>query len=398
MKILMINSVCGIRSTGKICADLADELTKQGHTVKIAYGRETVPEQYKKYAVRIGSDLGIRLDALSTRIFDNAGFNSKAATKQFLNWVKEYDPDLIHLHNLHGYYINLPMLFDYLSKANKKVIWTLHDCWAFTGHCAYFTYAKCEKWKTGCCDCIQKKDYPTSILTDRSELNWKQKRQMFTSVKKLTIVTPSKWLADLVEQSYLKRYPVTVINNGIDTGVFKPTPSDFRENHGLQGKKIILGVASVWDRRKGLKDFVKLSKILDEKYAIVLVGLSEEQIRQMPSNIICISRTNSQQELAEIYTAADVFFNPSYEETMGMVTIESIACGTPALVSDWSAIPEFVTEETGMIFHKRNSSNIKNMISIMLNHGYASQNLVDASAKYDRTRKYSDYLKLYFKD
>lgn len=372
MKVLMINSVCGIRSTGRICTDIADELTKQGHQVKIAYGRETVPEKYQKYAVRIGSDLSVKMDALTTRIFDNAGFNSKVATKKFLDWVREYDPDVIHLHNIHGYYINLPMLFEYLSKANKKVIWTLHDCWTFTGHCAYFTYAKCDRWKKGCHDCPSKKEYPASLKRDRSELNWKQKRKMFTSVKDMTIVTPSKWLAGLVKQSYLKKYPVVVINNGIDTSIFKPTQSDFREKHGLEGKKIILGVASVWDRRKGLEDFIKLSKMIDDHYEIVLVGLSEEQIKQMPKNIICISRTNSQQELAEIYTAADVLFNPTYEDNYPTVNLEAQACGTPVVTYDTGGSPESVPQKN--VIERRNleallamMNNIKSVKEIMPN-------------------------------
>lgn len=304
-----------------------------------------MPEKYQKYAVRIGSDLSVKADALTARILDNAGFNSKAATKKFLEWVRKYDPDVIHLHNIHGYYVNLPLLFDYLSKANKKVIWTLHDCWTFTGHCAYFTYAKCEKWRKGCHECPQKKDYPSSILCDRSEQNWKRKRKMFTSVKNMTIVTPSKWLSGLVKQSFLRKYSVVVINNGIDTTVFKPTPSDFRKKHELEGKKIILGVASVWDRRKGLKDFVKLSEIINENYAIVLVGLSEEQIKQMPKNIVCISRTNSQKELAEIYTAADVLFNPTYEDNYPTVNLEAQACGTPVVTYNTGGSPESVPEE-----------------------------------------------------
>lgn len=355
MKILMINSVCGIRSTGRICTDIADELSKQGHTVKIAYGRETVPEKYQKYAVRIGSDLNVKVDALTTRIFDNAGFNSKNATKKFLEWVKEYDPDVIHLHNIHGYYINLPLLFEYLSKADKKVIWTLHDCWTFTGHCPHFTIAKCDRWKTGCHDCPQKKVYPTSMVFDRSELNWKQKRKIFTSVKDMTIVTPSKWLAGLVKQSYLKKYPVVVINNGIDTTVFKPTPSDFRKKYSLEGKKIILGVQSSWSESKGLNDFIELSKKLNENYAIVLVGLKEKQIRQMPEKIICISRTNSQTELAEIYTAADVLFNPTYEDNYPTVNLEAQACGTPVVTYNTGGSPESVPKENVITAHDYNS-------------------------------------------
>lgn len=384
MKILMINSVCGIRSTGRICTDIADELTKQGHQVKIAYGRETVPEKYQKYAVRIGTDLSVKADALTTRILDNAGFNSKVATKKFLDWVREYDPDVIHLHNIHGYYINLPMLFEYLAKANKKVIWTLHDCWSFTGHCAYFTYAKCDRWKKGCHDCPCKKEYPASLKRDRSELNWKQKRKMFTSVKDMTIVTPSKWLAELVKQSYLKKYPVVVINNGIDTNIFKPTPSDFRKKYGLGEKKIILGVASVWDRRKGLKDFVKLSELIDESYAIVLVGLSEEQIKQMPRNIICISRTNSQQELAEIYTAADVLFNPTYEDNYPTVNLEAQACGTPVITYDTGGSPESVPESALIDFQAFKHLQRRMDSSLEIDH-------LDFSSR----KSISQYLKIY---
>ena len=331
MKILQINSVCGIRSTGRICTDLAEVLEQNGHECKIAYGRETVPEKYRKYAVRIGCDFDVKLHALQSRIFDNAGFGSRRATEKFIEWVKEYDPDVIHLHNIHGYYINIEVLFNYLAKADKPVVWTLHDCWTFTGHCAYYSYVKCDKWKMGCYNCPQKKCYPSSMLLDASKKNWLKKKALFTSVKKMTLVTPSKWLANEVKQSFLGSYPIKVIPNGIDLNVFKPTLSDFREKNGLVGKKIILGVASTWGPRKGLNDFVELSKILDDNYKIVLVGLSEKQKKELPDNIIKITRTNNVQELAEIYTAADILFNPTYEDNYPTVNLEAQACGTPVV-------------------------------------------------------------------
>lgn len=342
MKVLMINSVCGIRSTGRICTDIATELEKQGHEVKIAYGRENVPEQFQRYAVRIGNDLDMMLHGVKARLLDASGFGSKSATKRFIKWVKEYDPDIIHLHNIHGYYINIEILFNYLKNSGKPVVWTLHDCWAFTGHCAYFDFAGCEKWKTGCYGCPQKKSYPSSILIDRSKKNHIQKRRLFTLVSNMTVVTPSQWLAGLVKKSYLGKYNIRVINNGIDTEVFKPTLGNFRQKYNIGSKKIILGVAGVWDRRKGLEDFYKLSSILDDSYQIVLVGLSKKQISALPKNIIGISSTESASELAEIYTAADVFVNPTLEDNYPTVNLEAQACGTPVITYNTGGSPESV--------------------------------------------------------
>ena len=344
MRILMINVVCGIRSTGRICTDLADALAEQGHEVKIAYGRENVPEKYQKYAVRIGTDLDVKLHGVKARLFDKAGFGSVGATKRFIEWVKEYDPDVIHLHNIHGYYINIEILFNYLKTCGKKILWTLHDCWAFTGHCSHFSFVKCDKWKKGCFSCQQKNEYPASILCDNSKRNWLVKKQLFSDIQNMTIITPSKWLARLVKESFLSDYPVEVINNGIDTDIFKPTSSNFRQLYHLEQKKIILGVASSWNARKGLYDFVKLSGTIDESYKIVLVGLSPKQVKEVPEKILCITRTNSTMELAEIYTAADVFFNPTYEDNYPTVNLEAQACGTPVITYDTGGSPESVPE------------------------------------------------------
>ena len=345
MKILMINVVCGIRSTGRICTDLADALTERGHEVKIAYGREAVPEKYQKYAVRIGSDFDVKLHGVKSRLFDQTGFGSAKATRKFIEWVKEYDPDVIHLHNIHGYYINIEILFDYLKTCGKRILWTLHDCWAFTGHCSHFTYVKCDRWKTGCNNCPQKKEYPASIILDNSKQNWIKKKELFTGIPNMTIITPSEWLAGLVKESYLKEYPVTVINNGIDTDVFQPTPSDFRQRYHLEDKTILLGVASTWNDRKGFGDFIKLSEMLDDSYKIVLVGLSDKQMKLIPQNILGITRTNSTKELAQIYTAADVFLNLTYEDNYPTVNLEAQACGTPVITYDTGGSVESVPRE-----------------------------------------------------
>ena len=382
MKVLMINSVCGIRSTGRICTDLATALEEQGHQVKIAYGRETVPEQYQKYAVRIGSDLDVKCHGLQSRIFDNTGFGSKKATEKFLQWADVYNPAVLHLHNIHGYYIHIGLLFDWIKKRpNMKVIWTLHDCWTFTGHCSHFDFAGCDRWKTGCHDCPQKKEYPKSLLFDNSRNNWLNKKELFTGIKHMTIVTPSRWLAGLVKQSFLKEYPVEVIHNGIDLDVFKPTPSDFRQKHGLENKKIILGVASTWDRRKGLYDFIELSKILDDNYQIVLVGLSQKQISELPENILGIERTNSTKELAEIYTAADVFFNPTYEDNYPTVNLEAQACGTPVITYHTGGSVESVPKEN--IVEKGNLQEIVSHSNLISNN------------KFDNKVCLFQYLKIY---
>lgn len=341
MKVLLINTFCGVGSTGRICTDIAAKMEAEGHTVKVAYGRDIVPKAYARYAVRIGNDWDWKLHALKTRIFDKHGFGSSSATKKFLKWVDGFQPDMVWLHNIHGYYINIEMLFDWLKSHPQLLIkWTLHDCWAFTGHCTHFTVAKCNQWKTECKNCIQKDRYPKCIFFSDVSSNYKRKKKAFTGVNNLTIITPSEWLARLTKDSFLKDYPVEVNYNKIDANVFKPTPSNFRKIYGLENKFIVLGVANVWNERKGLYDFYKLSTLLNENYAIVLVGLNQKQINDLPKNIIGIKRTYSSQQLATIYTAADVFVNPSKEETFGMTTAEAVACGTKAIVYKNTACEE----------------------------------------------------------
>lgn len=347
MKVLFINSVCGIGSTGRICTDLAQQLEAEGNEVKIAYGRKgTVPEQFQKYAVRIGTDFDCKMHAIQTRLFDIHGFGSKRATKEFLKWAEEYKPDLLWLHNLHGYYINVEMLFDWIKKhPEMQVKWTLHDCWAFTGHCSY---------------CSQLRRYPACFAMSSVSKNFERKRRAFTGVKNMTLITPSKWLADLTRQSFLKEYPVEVHYNTIDTSIFKPTPSDFRERYGLQDKIIVLGVANVWEDRKGLFDFYKLAEMLDDRYVIVLVGLSEKQIKELPKNIKGIQRTNSPQELAAIYTAADVFVNPTYEDNYPTVNLEAQACGTRVITYDTGGCKETIRSENGIVVQRGSVNYLKN--------------------------------------
>ncbi len=362
MKVLMINVVCGIRSTGRICTDLAIALELQGHEVKIAYGRENVPEQFQKYVVRIGSDLDVKFHGVKARLLDGAGFGSRSATVKFIKWVKEYNPDVIHLHNIHGYYINVEVLFDYLKTCGKRIIWTLHDCWAFTGHTAYCDAANCKRWVKGCHNCPLLKEYPASLV-DRSKQNWKKKRDVFSGVSNMTIITPSKWLSTWVKHSFLQEYPIKVINNGIDTSQFYPIESDFRKNNGLEDKIVLLGVATSWNEMKGYSDYLKLVEILGDKYRVVLVGLTEEQIVKLPNNVLGIERTTNAQELAEIYTAADLFLNLSYCENYPTVNIESMACGTPVLTYKTGGSPEIIEKYGGWVVERGNIVAVSEFVS-----------------------------------
>ncbi|MDO5444355.1 MAG: glycosyltransferase [Eubacteriales bacterium] len=337
MRVLLINVVCGIRSTGRICTDLAEALETQGHDVKIAYGREAVPEKFRKYALRTESDLGIKLSAMRARVSDNAGFSNRLATIRLVEKIREFDPDVIHLHVLHGYWINIEVLFEYLRECGKKIIWTFHDCWAFTGHCAYFDYVACDKWISGCSSCPDKNAYPASILADRSEVNYLKKKSFFTGIPDMHIVTPSKWLADYVRRSFLKEYPVEVIPNGIDTDVFCrnadtiQAAAELKERYGLEGKKLVIAVSTSWDRRKGLQEYFKLADELGEGYQVAVIGLSEEQAASVPSNVLGIQRTDSVRELAGFYVLAHAYVNASLEENYPTTNLEAIACGTPVI-------------------------------------------------------------------
>lgn len=407
-KIVFVNSVCGHGSTGKICLELAESYIKKGWKVRIAYGRDDyVPDNYKGISIRIATKVDVLMSALHSRFFDSAGFDNKRNTKKFIKWLDEFNPDVIWLHNLHGYYVNVQLLFDWIkSKTNLQVIWTLHDCWAFTGHCTYFSMANCYRWKAECFDCPQLKKYPTCFTRGNVERNYRRKEKCFRNVKKLTIVTPSKWLANLVSESFLADYPVQVRYNEIDRNIFKPTVSNFREKNSLQDQVIILGVANIWDKRKGLQDIISLSMLVGKEYSIVIVGVSNKQIKLIKgyfknttcqlqqdgyyrivnidddnsckkknykfknqiiqqgveslyiaitknqldvkgedrilkcSSIVCIPRTKNASELAEIYSSADVYINPTYEDNYPTTNLEAQACGTAVITYDTGGCKE----------------------------------------------------------
>lgn len=398
MKVLQINSVCGIGSTGRIATDIHDILIEQGNESYIAYGRD-LPKNCEN-AIRIGRKIDNYTHVAKTRIFDKHGFGSKRATEEFIKKVKELDPDIIHLHNIHGYYINVKILFDYLKEANKPVVWTLHDCWSLTGHCSHFDYIGCEKWKTGCFNCPQKKEYPKSLLIDNSVNNYADKYNLFTGLDKLTLVVPSNWLKQQIKFSFLKKYNIELINNGIDLDKFKPLQSNFRERYNLKNKYIILGVANNWGLKKGFDYFIRLSKKLSNEDVIVLVGVTREQMEKLPPNVLGVIKTTDTNELAEIYSAADIFVNPTLEEVLGLVNIEALACGTPVATFNTGGSIECIDINSGTIVERGNITKLYeaiNQIKELGKENYSKHCIEQANKKFDKNNRIKDYIKLYKK-
>jgi putative colanic acid biosynthesis glycosyltransferase len=393
VKVLQINSCCGVGSTGRIAADIYKALEEQGHQCKIAYGRGNAPEDID--TIRIGSSLDNYLHVIKTRIFDQHGFGSENATRALIKQTENYDPNIIHLHNVHGYYVNIDILFNYLKEAGKPVVWTLHDCWPFTGHCAYFDYCGCKKWETGCFACPQKREYPASFVADNSKSNYEKKKELFTSIKNMALVTPSQWLAGLVKQSFLREYPVHVIPNGIDLNVFQPTTGDFREKYHLQNKKIVLGVANIWDARKGLKYFLQLADKLDDSCQIVIVGVTNKQKKELPSKILGITRTDNVKQLAEIYTAADVFVNPTLEDNFPTTNLEALACGTPVITFKTGGSPESLDATCGITVDAGDLQKLAEAVEQVLQNRFTRESCIKRSRQFDANRSYADYLNLY---
>lgn len=400
MILLQINVTANSGSTGRIAEDIGLLSMNNGWESYIAYGRTNNNSRNK--VIRIGSDFDIKVHGLLTRVFDNHsfGFSSKWATKKLIKEIDNIKPDIIHLHNIHGYYINSKVLFEYLSKLNIPIVWTFHDCWSFTGHCAYFDAFGCERWRTGCYSCPQKKSYPSSFVFDRSKKNYKEKKQLFNSVKNLTIVPVSHWLGDLVKESFLSSNAIKVIHNGIDINTFKPSNNikGTKEKFGLKDEYIILGVASPWSERKGLKDFIKLSTLIDENTKIILVGLNQNQIDDLPNNIIGIRRTENVNQLADLYSISDLFLNLTYQDNFPTTNLEALACGTPILTYKTGGSIEAVSEDTGFIVEKGDLDSVIKVINEVREKGkgfYSDECREKAVGCFNKNDRFMDYIDLY---
>lgn len=354
--LFQINSDANWGSTGKIAEMIGQVALSNGWQIYIAYGRDYNPSQLQ--VIKVGNKLSVYLHYFLYRFFDLEGLGSIIPTLRLIKKIKRIKPDIIHLHNIHGHYLNYPILFKFLKKINVPVVWTLHDCWTMAGHCYLYGCIECERWKTACHHCPKSEKWSL----DNSRFNYGLKKKCFQSLENVHIITVSDWLRSLVKDSFLSKYPVTTIYNGIDLNVFKPSFNSYIHKKRLDHKKILLAVASVWSDYKGLSDYIKLSEQLSDEYQIVLVGLSESQINQLPSKIKGIKRTQSQVELVELYSAASVVLSLSYGESMGLTPIEGMACGTPAIVYSNTAQPELVTPETGCVVETGDIEGVKNKI------------------------------------
>lgn len=394
MKILGINSV-PYGSTCRIMLGVKSVAKKHGIHVDTASGYsyhpvKDLPDQH----IPVGGMVGKLLHTRLARFTGYHGCFSHFATWRLLRKIQKEQYDIVHLHNIHGWYLNFPMLTRYIKKNNIKVIWTLHDCWSFTGQCPHYAMIGCEKWKTHCFDCPQCKDYPR-VDIDRSERMYDLKKKWFTGMNAV-LVTPSQWLAGQVKQSFLKDYPVKVIHNGIDLDIFQPTESDFKQKYHCEGKKLVLGVSMDWGVKKGLDVFVELANRLPKAYQVVLVGGNEKTDRQLPANVISIHRTQNQKELAEIYTAADVFVNPTREETLGLVNVEALACGTPVVTFDAGGSPECVNESCGIVVPKDDIDAMERAIYYICKDRPFSQEACFAhAAHFDKDDRFAEYVELY---
>lgn len=390
MKIVQINSVCGVGSTGRICVAVSRLLTQMDveNYVLYASGKSEYP-----LGIRYMTDKEVKWQALRSRILGNYGFNSRRATKRLLRELDRIQPDIVHLHNLHGHNVHLGMLCSYLKERGIKVFWTFHDCWAFTGYCPHYDMAGCGQWKTQCEACMQRSHY--SWFRDRSADLYRKKKEALLGLD-MTVITPSQWLADQVKQSFLKEYPVKVIYNGIDLSVFYPRESDFRQKYHLENRHIVLGVAFGWGPRKGLDVFAELAERLGDAYQIVLVGTNDAVDRQLPATVISIHRTQNQTELAEIYSAADVFINPTREEVLGLTNIESCACGTPVVTFATGGSAETIHELSGCSVPKDHIDALESQIRrICESKPYTVEDCVARAGLFDANARFRDYVELY---
>lgn len=385
-------------SVGRIAEQIGEAAIAHGWSSYITYARNHQPSKSK--IIQIGNKLDIYWHGLMTRLFDRHCLHSTRATKNLIKQIETIKPDIIQLHHIHGYYLNMKILFHYLSSLNIPIVWIFHDCWSMTGHCAHFDYVHCEKWKSGCYECEQKKSYPASLIFDRSKRNYLLKKQLFNSINDLTIVPVSYWLEGIVKDSFLSNHRIRVIQNGVDLNVFshRTTIEKTREKYNIDKKFMLLGVASTWENRKGLSDFIQLYARINAETRIVLVGLTKNQIKKLPTGIIGIERTENVRQLAELYSAADAFINPTWEDTFPTTNLEALACGTPVITYKTGGSVESVSPETGFAVEQGDIDAIWKSVQVIKEKGHGFyKNLCRERAEklYDKQNRFEEYMQLY---
>lgn len=401
LKVLEINAANQL-STGTIMLGIAETARREGITVYTAskYNRQSAElEKIRKnpFHFLIGSRWENTLNRYISWYTDYQDVGSWLGTKHLIKRIESLNPDVIHLHDIVGWYIQLDILFSFLKAYGKPVLWTMHDCWAYTGRCIHYGMIGCEQWKDGCKKCPQCSMYPSSKLFDRCEWNYVRKKRLFSDLPKLTIVTPSCWLAEEVRHSFFKNRPISVIHNGIDLEVFHPRPSKFREYNDLKEKKVILAAASAWNERKGLRDLYLLAERLPKDFQLVLAGLSKKQMAELPDSILGVIRTGNAEQMAEIYSAADVFVNPTKEEVLGMVNLEAQACGIPVVTYRTGGSPECVCPDTGVVVEKGDINAMAGAVVCLCRSGHADfrEKCIRHASAFDKNIKFMKYVNLY---
>ena len=394
-KLLQINVSLNYLSTGKIAEGIAEVASTHGWDCYTAFSGRYYRESSFP-SIKVSSFIEELIHYAGSLAFDRQGLGSYYATKRLVKHLETINPDIIHLHVIHGSFINYKVLFQYAIKKKVPIVWTMHDCCPFTGHCVYFDQVGCNKWETHCCHCPQKKNYPISLGFDRSKQNFNLKKNLFSKVNSLTMVPVSEWLGNFVKQSFLGNKRICVIHNGIDLSVFKPTTSDVKKKFGIEDRFLIIGVANGFGKRKGLDDFIKLSSILGDSYKIMLIGASKDEIARIPSSIIALPRTSSQQELVEIYSAADVFANPTYEDNFPTTNLEALACGTPVITYDTGGSPEAIDSSTGIVIPQGDIEGFACAIKRLQVSPLLSIDCTNRASQYfDKNICFEEYIKLY---
>lgn len=395
MKVLQINSV-NYGSTGNIMFGLSQLIREHGGQCLCATGF-TRHKNSCEERIPAGSALSKTCHMLAAGRSGKHGCYSKAATERLIAKIKAFSPDVIHLHNIHGWYVNVPMLFTFLRESNIPVVWTLHDCWAFTGGCAQFQLCGCPRWQWGCDQCPQLGDYPIASKKDRTGQMWQLKKELFRGMDNLTLVAPSKWLAELTKSSFLQEYPVQVIHNGIDLESFRPTPSSVREKYGCTEKFLVLGVTMDWGPRKGLDVFCSLAQRLDaQRFQIMLVGTDERTERRLPPNIIAVRRTDTLKELAQLYSAADVYVNATREDTYPTVNMEALACGTPVITFRVGGSTEMLDSSCAVAVEAGDVEQLeREIIRVCTQKPFSAPNCLKKAEEFDRKKRFQEYIELY---
>lgn len=398
--VVQFNPVVKNGSTGRITEQIGDLALARGWDSLIVYSGRPKNVSNSRL-IQCGNYLDSVLHAVETRLFDRHGLGSRRATKRLIRQLLELKPDILHLHNIHGYYINYEVLTNYIVANNIPVVWTFHDFWPITGHCSYFSDINCEKWINQCHSCPKISYYPKSLGFDNSKNNYKLKKKLFSSISNLTIVPVSKWAGSLVDKSFLRNKRVIPIYNGVDLSVFQPqgNQNELKLKYGFDSNcKVLLALATTWGKRKGWFDYIELAGMLPENIKIVLVGVTQKQKHELPASIITIARTESVTQLAELYSLADIVMNLSYQETFGLTTVEGFACGTPSIVYNCTASPELMSKDVGELVEPGDLDGVVNAINALLLRGkefYSSNCIERAKMLFSHEDRFNDYIDLY---